>query len=559
MKRALLHLQPMALVLAGSFAYGQTITGSVNGTVTDATGAAVNAAKVSITDVATGVTSTTESSSSGVYNMRFLQVGSYRVTVEAQGFAPQTLGPFALEAGQDAKFDAKLGVAGSTQSVDVAGSLTPLLNTESGELGTTLDTHAIDAVPLQGRNFSSLTIFTPGAITTDPTGFTGTNAIERSTGGNGQVSVNGNRQQSNNFLLDGIEINETINNTVSYNPSPDALDQVRVISANAQAEYGNVNGGDIVALLKSGTNQFHGSAFYYVNDDSFNANTWAAGLNRPVVQKNSATSNIFGATIGGPVLKNRLFFFADYSGNRYHTGGQKTANVATAAMRRGDFSELLNANVLGAKTVQLYNALAPGSPAYANNQLQSTAINPVARYLFAHPELYPLPNTPAVSGTLTTNNFVGTTKQRIYNDQFDVKVDYRYHEKDSLLVRWSQGTAGDTNTSPLAISFPTASQYPTKNMAVNYVHTFSPRITNEFRAGFLRTVWHQGVPNDVTGVFGLNGNSLLGMGRRQPGPWLHGTGDRFGSWRSRQYGSHYDAGQRGDLLRQHHERLHLWR
>ncbi|SEB38957.1 TonB-dependent receptor [Terriglobus roseus] len=517
MKRSLLCLSAV-LVCTGPSALSQTITGSINGTVTDASGAVLPGAKVIATNVQTNVSSTTESTSSGVYNLRFLQVGQYKVTIQANGFAPQTLGPFALEAGQDAKFDAKLGAEGGTQTVNVTEALVPLLNTESAELGSTLDSHAIDNIPLQGRNFSSLTIFTPGAVATDPTSFTGTNAIERSTGGGGQVSVNGNRQQSNNFLLDGIEINETINNSIGFNPSPDALDQVRTVSANAQAEYGNVNGGDVIALTKSGTNQFHGSGFYYVNDDSFNANTWSNNHNTTPTPKSSATSNIFGGTFGGPILKDKLFFFADYSGNRYHTGGTSAVNVATAKMRAGDFSELLDPTLVN-KTIQLYNTQVAGSPAYVNNRLPVTALNPVARYLFAHPELYPLPNQAAQPGTLTNGNYRGVTKQRIYNDQFDVKVDYRYHDKDTFFVRYSQSTAGDTNTAPIALAFPTASTYPTKGVAINYVHTFTPTIQNELRVGFFRTAWHQGLPQDTTGVFGLNGNSLLGIsgGNQVPG------------------------------------------
>lgn len=493
--------------VSGSFA--QTITGSVSGTVSDASGAVVPNATITVTNVQTNVSAKTQTAGDGVYNVRFLQVGQYKVTAEAAGFQPQTLGPFSLEAGQDAKFDAKLGVTGSQQSVDVTSSLTPLLNTENGELGTTLDTHAIDNTPLVGRNFSSLTIYTAGAVATNPTSLTDANAIERSTNGGGQASINGNRQQANNFLLDGIEINETINNTIGYNPSPDALDQVRVISANAQAEYGNVNGGDIVTLTKSGTNSFHGYGFYYVNDDSFTANTWANNLNR--IAKSSFTSNIFGGGIGGPILRDKLFFFGDYSGNRYHLGGPATSSVATARMRTGDFGELLDTNLISSR-IQLYNSLTPGAPAYANNRLPATAISPAARFLFAHPELYPLPNKAAVAGTVISGNYVGASKKRIYNDQFDVKIDYHFRDKDQFFVRYSQSTAGDSNTNPIAITFPTASSYPTKGVAINYVRTFNPHIQNEARVGFFRTVWHQGLPVDSTGAFGLNGNATLGIG-----------------------------------------------
>jgi hypothetical protein len=512
MLRKVLVVVPIAIAAVSASLPAQTITGSVNGTVTDATGSVVPNAQITVTNVDTNVSSKTQTAGDGVYNLRFLQVGRYKVTVEAQGFAPQTLGPFAIEAGQDAKFDAKLGVSGSTQSVDVTAALVPLLNTENGELGTTLDTRAIDNTPLVGRNFSSLTAYTAGAVITDPTQFTNANAIERSTSGGAQASINGNRQQANNYLLDGIEINETINNTIGYNPSPDALDQVRVISANAQAEYGNVNGGDVIALTKSGTNRFHGYGFYYVTDNIWNANTWANNLNG--VAKNSLTSNIFGGGIGGPIIKDKLFFFGDYSGNRYHLGGPQVVSVADARMRGGDFSELLNPTLVGGagNVKQLYNSLVIGAPAYNNNFLGSTPVSPVARFLFAHPELYPLPNKAPVAGTVIGGNYLGANKQRIYNDQFDVKVDYHYHDKDQFFVRYSQSTAGDSNTQPLAIQFPTASTYPTKGVAINYVRTFSPNLQNEARVGFFRTVWHQGLPVDTTGAFGLNGNNLLGIG-----------------------------------------------
>jgi len=507
MLKSLHYLAVALLVVCSVGSVAQTITGGVNGTVTDPSGAIVPNAKISVANIETGVTTTDESNASGQYAIRFLQVGRYKVTINAPGFAPQVLGPFALESGQNAKFDAKLGLEGSKTSLDVNANLVPLINTDSAELGTTLDSTAIDNIPLQGRNFSSLTIFSPGAVATNPSGFTGGNAIERSTGGSGQVSVNGNRQQSNNFLLDGIEINETINNTIGYSPSPDALTQIRVVSANAQAEYGNVNGGDVIALLKSGTNRFHGSAFYYVTNYNLNANGYSNNFTG--TPKLSLTSNIFGATIGGPIVRDKLFFFADYSGNRYHSGGATTASVATARMRKGDFGELLTTP--GLTPIQLYDTQAGFSP-YANNMLPATALNPVARYIFAHPELYPLPNkTPSV-GSATSGNYIGTSKNRIYNDQFDAKVDYNYNDKNSMFARYSQSTAGDTNTVPLALQFAGASTYPTKGFAFNYVHTFTPALQNEARIGFFRTVWHQGLPNDSTGVFGTNGNAVVGIG-----------------------------------------------
>lgn len=496
-------------------AWTQTITGGVNGTVTDPSGAVIVGAQVTAINVATNITTATKTNKDGVYSIQFLTVGQYKVKVEAPGFALETLGPFTLEAGQVAKFDAKLGMTRATASVSVNEGLVPLLNTENAELGTTLDGTAIESIPLQDRNFAALALFTPGAVSTNPQSFTGANAVERDTIGGSSLSVNGNRAQTNNYLLDGIEINETVNNTVGYNPSPDALSQVRVVSSNAQAEYGNVNGGDVIALLENGTNHFHGSAFYFLNDYKLNANTWANNYNR--VPKASATSNIFGGTLGGPILRDRLFFFADYSGNRYHTGGVATATVADALMRQGDFSELLNPSLMCApgvtctpnKLIQLYdpeNGYAP----FVNNQ-HVPVTNPVAIFLYSHPAIYPLPNHTPNSGSPIANNYEGPTKTRQYNDQFDVRLDYKFSDKDSFFGSYSQSLAGNTQINPLLITFPGASTYPTRGFSINSVHTFTPSLLNELRIGFFRIIWDQSVPYDATGVFGMNGDALLGM------------------------------------------------
>jgi hypothetical protein len=154
---------------------------------------------------------------------------------------------------------------------------------------------------------------------------------------NQSVSVNGNRQQTNQYLLDGMNINQNLDDIPGYNPSVDAIGQVQVISANAPAEYGNVLGGDILYQTKSGTNQWHGSAFFYLSNYNLNANTWFNN-HRPVpTAKNSFTRDIFGGTFGGPIFHDKLFFFADYQGGRYHLAGPSTATVLTLKERQGDF------------------------------------------------------------------------------------------------------------------------------------------------------------------------------------------------------------------------------
>ena len=341
------HIQNIRVILValllccGIALKAQTITGSVNGTVTDPTGAVVPNAKVTATNVDTNIETPTTTNSEGIYNIAFLQIGNYKLTVEVSGFATATYGPFVLETAQIAKVDVKMGLSSAQQKVSVEAEVVPLLNTETPTLATTLDTRAIENMPLVSRNPIALTMFLPGAISTNPNGFVNQAAISGPVSVNQTVSVNGNRQQTNQYLLDGMNINETLNDIPGYDPSVDAIGQVRVISANAPAEYGNVLGGDVLYSTKSGTNQFHGSAFYYLGNYNLNANTWANKHTATITPKNSFTRNIFGGTIGGPIIHDKLFFFGDYQGGRYHLGGPANATVLTAKERQGDFPNCL--------------------------------------------------------------------------------------------------------------------------------------------------------------------------------------------------------------------------
>src|ERR1700758_484645 len=336
----------VSIALCLSSALGQTVTGSITGVVTDPSGAVVPGAKVVAENVATGVKTTAQTNSNGVYTLRFLPIGTYTVTIEAKGFALQKMEAFPLEIDQTAKVDAKLKISEST-TVSVTEQVHPILNTTDASLGNTLTTNEIASIPLNGRNFSSLTLFQPGSVDTDPTGLTGNNAIERNTYNNGLVSVNGNREQGNNYMLEGAEDNEPQNNLIAYNPAPDAIGELRVVSANANASYGNANGGQIITILKSGTNGFHGSAYDLLENQNLDANAWANGLSRcdacspatPASPITKYTQNIFGGTLGGPIVKNKIFFFVDYEGVRKHTAQPlQQTSVLTPAMLKGDFS-----------------------------------------------------------------------------------------------------------------------------------------------------------------------------------------------------------------------------
>ena len=516
-------------LLSTSGVLAQTVTGSITGTVTDPSGAVVPGAEVVAVNTATGVRTPVKSNDSGAYTIRFLPVGQYSVEVSFKGFNKSTVPPFALEIDQTAKVDAHLTV-GASETVQVQGNLAPILDTTDGTLGLSMNASQIQTIPLNGRNFSSLTLFQPGAVNTDPTGLTGNNAIERTTFNNGIVTINGNRAQANNYTLDGIDINEGQNNLIGYNPAPDAIGEIKVVSANAPATYGNVNGGDVVSVLKSGTNQFHGSAYGYLENENLDANTWAnkhqAAIVSPVTGKlipnptpiNPFTQVIFGGTIGGPIIKDKLFFFADYEGARNHHGGSGTASVLTAAMRGGDFSalEALTDSTGKPTPIQLYNtqvagtATAPYAPVPYADDKGIPINNSVAKYLIAHPQYYPLPNQ-GTTDSLVQNNFSGPTKAFTDNDQGDIKIEADPRAQDKITAFYAQSNAYDQTTPVLAISFSGPNQFPSKLGGATWVHTISPEIVNEARIGFTRVRWDQGVPVDSTGAFGLNGDSVVGI------------------------------------------------
>ena len=488
-----------AALLCLSSASAQTVTGSITGVVTDQSGAVVTGANVTAENVATSVKSSAKTNEAGVYTIRFLPIGSYTATIEAAGFSKQTTASFSLDIDQTAKIDVTLQIGAST-SVEVQADVHPILDTTDATLGNTLSTSEIASIPLNGRNFSSLTLFQPGAVDTDPTGMIGNNAIERDTYNSGVAAINGNREQENNYTIEGAENNEPQNNLIAYNPAPDAIAEVRVISANANATYGNANGGEIVTILKSGTNHFHGSAYDLLENQNLDANSWGNGLtNSPITRY---TQNIFGATFGGPVVENKLFFFGDYEGIRKHTAQPlQQTSVLTPAMLKGDFSALT------AQGIQLYDSQNNFAP-YTNNQVP--VVNPVATFLAANPSLYPAPNRTPQDG-LIQDNYVGPQNSFVTDNQEDFKVDFTPGNVNKISGFYSQGTGSDFTTAIIPISFTAHNTYPSKLAGASWVHTFSPAVVNEARFGFTRVRWNNGVPSDPTGQFGLAGDSKVGI------------------------------------------------
>ncbi len=484
-----------------SSGHAQTVTGTVTGTVTDPSGAVVPNAHVVVHNTQTGVDSSVQTNNAGLYRVQSLPIGRYTVTVEAPGFGQSDVPAFQLEALQAANFNIKLIPGGATTTVEVSDAA-PILDTADSTLSGTFTANTIQNFPLNGLDFSALTLYVPGSVST--VGTSGTTSIERSNTYTDSVNLNGNRAQANNYTLDGIDLNETFNNDIAYSPAPEALQEVKVLTANSPADYGNVNGGGVVSVLKSGTNHLHGSAYGYLQDYRLNANSWTNKHGSPIIPTNPFSQNQFGGTLGGPIKRDKLFFFVDYLGSRYHAGGISQASVLTQAMRNGDFSALLGAS----NPIQLYDAQNNFAP-YVGN-VGVPIVNPVAKFLFANPALYPLPNATPADGIIS-NNLRGPQRTFRGNNQGDVKIEFDPRNADKITGFFSDSTAFDGTSSVLAITFPNGSTYPSKVAGANWVHIFSSSVVNSARIGFTRVVWRQGLPIDGTGRFGTNGDAVVGI------------------------------------------------
>src|SRR5438874_1935703 len=367
----------LSLLLALSFlratAFAQTGAASLTGIVSDQTGAKVPGATVTATNQATNVSYTAVSNETGNYTITSAPVGTYVLKAELSGFKTATTNPIQVEAKAIVRMDFTLELGAIEETVQVVGQ-SPLLQTESATVGQVISGRTVTALPLNGRNTGQLSLLLPGTVTVNPGSFTAVRNF-----GGGRPYVNGNREQTNNYMVDGVDMNESIDNLVAYQPSPDALAEISVETNNYAADTGNVAGAVLSNVIKSGSNRFRGNAFEFFRDSRMDANTWAN--NRSGAPRQERRQHIFGATLGGPLVKNKLFFFADYQGTRYNAPGTEALSVAPASWRNGDFS--------GVSTV-IRDPLT-GQP-FPGNVIPASRISPVARAILNNTALYPLPN-----------------------------------------------------------------------------------------------------------------------------------------------------------------------
>jgi hypothetical protein len=520
MNRTGLHVRSMLVQLLGLLlvlltivlviprvAPGQEVTAGITGTITDPSGAAVAGAKVTAKDVLRGTTWPTETNAAGIYDLPRLPVSTYDVTVEVAGFQTIVQKGIVLELDQKARVDLQLKLGAVTQTVEVTGAA-PLLQTDTMQVGTVITSKVNQDLPLATRNYIELTLLAPGVTNPNPSGFTNGQPV-----GNGaRPYVNGNREQSDNFLLDGMDNNQVSDNLVGYTPSVDAVQEFNMITNNAPAEFGNFEGGIINATIKSGTNQIHGDGFEFFRNDVLNAAQWSDNISPSKLSSEETKAkmrwNMFGGTIGGPIKKDKLFFFGDYQGERFdNPASTGFVTVFTNKERSGDFSEV------AAKGIQLYNptpsanyqgpcgpngATATCRPLIPNNNLAAAglAIDPVAAKLFSS-SFYPAP----INGNLT-GNALNTSRSETTADQFDVKIDASATDEDHVSGRFSWGRQEIPGFNSFPLFFNSFNHSPTRNLALNWTRNVSSNMVNEFRTGFNYVKVNNGTAANALGNVG---------------------------------------------------------
>ena len=497
----------------------QEVTATVTGTVTDTSGAVVAGAVVTVKSVERGVVYTAATNDSGLYHVSQLPVGNYEVRVEKPGFSSVEYPAFTLSLNQVAKIDVEMKVGQVSQTIEVTGAA-PVLKTEAAQVDTIINAATNDNLPLASRNYVQLTLLAPGAVSTDPSSFNNGN----NTGGyGGRPLINGNREQANDFLLDGMDNNQVSDNLLGYTPAPDAIEEFNLITNNAPAEFGNFEGGVINATIKSGTNSFHGDVWEFFRNDKLNADSWSNKFSGLPTDK--LRWNMFGGTLGGPVLKNKLFFFVDYQGQRFDIPSSSSANtVFTAAERTGDFGAIcaggFDANGICKGAGQLYNpcvsftaVCTSSSPAatvrqpFLNNQIPAAMISPVATALFASP-LYPTP-----VNTSLQQNAVNTSASAFNVNQGDIKVDYKATAKDNISGRFTRAYQNNPSSNSQLLLSNSYATSPIFNTVGDWTRTIGSNLVNDFRMGWSHITLNSG--NSFAPSVGQFGNTI-GIGNGNP-------------------------------------------
>jgi hypothetical protein len=454
-------------MLAAEAANAQVGSGQVSGIVTDQGGASVPGATLTATNIETGVARSTVSSSAGLYTFTGLRPGEYQVNVGVSGFRSARRDGIRVETGLTRQLDFQLAVGGITETVTVSGDAPPLRATAS--LGQVVSEEKIPALPLNGRTFITLATLSPGVALPPAAQF---------------PRINGGRPRTNEYLFDGISVLQPEPGQVAFYPVVDAIQEFKIETNSPPAEFGRFNGGVINLTTKSGSNALHGTAFEFFRHESLNARNFFASAN-PV--KPDFRRNQFGGVLGGPLRRDRAFFFVDYQGQRQKIGRTVISTVPTLLQRQGVFTEAIAGRVpaiYDPSTTPFNGSGGFTRQPFPNGVIPAGQMDPVALALLAR---YPMPTSAG-----TANNYRRVGNEVDDQDQFDVRIDYRLGGKDSLFGRLSRfnGTFLPVTPLPEGSGTTTGTLGPQDTsawaLATNHQRTFSPNVLNELRFGDTR-------------------------------------------------------------------------
>jgi hypothetical protein len=476
--------------------FGQGVSGHIIGTVQDASNAVIPNAQVTITNQETGIIFRTISNAVGEYRSDNLPPGTYQIKIEASGFRGIVSLGNIVSVDSSSRVDVNLQVGKADQTVEVTAT-NPLVDTTSSSLGQVVSQAQIENLPLNGRIFSQLVQTVPGSISA------GFGSAPESAAGAGattaiSASVNGLPWAGTTYTLDGVSNMELLNAFINVTPPLDSLQEVKVSSNNADATVGTYGGAQVNAIVKSGTNALHGSAYEFFRGDALNAYQWRATTKAPY------KSNQFGGSFGGPILKNRAFYFADYQGLLLEHGISYILTVPTDLMKQGTFlkSQFPTA-IYDPQTQQPFPTVTTAQgDAW---QIPTTRFDVVSAKAASGTTIWPT----ATSQSSTSNNFQANTVEPDHNHQFDIKGDYQFTNGDRIFVRESYQRRDLTAPSP-GTPFVQIGDVNAKsrnhNAAIGFNHIFSPTATNELRLGLNRFN-----TSDFGNDAGTNENTALGI------------------------------------------------
>jgi len=488
MVRGKLQVTAVLILLTAKIALGQAGTADLTGIVSDSAGALVPAAKVTATDMRTGVSTEKQSGTDGVFVFTHLRPGVYSVAAEAEGFQRLVRTGVTLVTGERTRVDLRLIVGSVKESVTVAGDV-PLLQTESGSITQSIDNEKIVELPLNGRTFVQLATLSPG-VTLPP--------------GTQLPRINGGRPRTNEYLFDGITALQPEPGQVVFFPIIDSIQEFNVQTNGVPAEFGRFNGGVVNLSTRSGTNGFHGSVYDFFRNEILNARNYFAPVSQ---RKPEFRRNQYGAALGGPIVRNHTFFFVDYQGMKQAIGTVRTSTVPTDVERQGNFTELYGSTnpVLydPATTIQSGSTFIR-SPFTPTNIIPVDRIDPATLGVLNH---YPLPTK---SGT--ANNFTLVGNDQDHQNQFDTRVDHRFSERNEMFGRYSYfhdvdqpvpflpDGSGNITTGVIGLTDTLGQQ-----VVASYIHTFSAKTLNDLHIGYSRRSFQRrGVELDSSPSQGLD-------------------------------------------------------